>query len=431
MLMIFLPTAQAAQPLESGTPMTLTTPSAILAETATGTVIFEKNADERREVASITKLMTAMLLSMSALAESVTLTDMTGHEITIDEPVTRIVVLQPSDAEILCALGAQDTIVGRGTYVDYPETILEVPVVASGSNTNIEEILALNPQVVVMTTMSQTEEQIAALEQAGVKVVVSSAQDIAGVYTAITLLGELVDKNDEAAALIANMKAAFADVAEKAAAANVSGKTVYFEISPLPYGIWSAGQGTFMDELATLCGVTNVFHDQQRWFGASEEQVIAANPDYIITTTNYMVNNMDGVTEICSRAGWEDVTAVKEGPYVQYTHTRCCSVLRKAAEMSLPEADMNALTDDEAQALLRLLGRFPDVIKEAAEKYEPSMITRAVTDIAQAYNKFYYEHRILDGEPATAAARVALTKATKDVIKTGLWLIGIEAPERM
>jgi len=99
--------------------------------------------------------------------------------------------------------------------------------------------------------------------------------------------------------------------------------------------------------------------------------------------------------------------------------------------MSLPEADMNALTDDEAQALLRLLGRFPDVIKEAAEKYEPSMITRAVTDIAQAYNKFYYEHRILDGEPATAAARVALTKATKDVIKTGLWLIGIEAPERM
>ena len=59
-----------------------------------------------------------------------------------------------------------------------------------------------------------------------------------------------------------------------------------------------------MDELATLCGVTNVFHDQQRWFGASEEQVIAANPDYIITTTNYMVNDMDGVTEIRSRAGW-------------------------------------------------------------------------------------------------------------------------------
>ena len=119
------------------------------------------------------------------------------------------------------------------------------------------------------------------------------------------------------------------------------------------------------------------------------------------------------------------------GPYVQYTHTRCCSVLRKAAEVELPEYDVNGLADDEAQHLLRLLSRFPDVVKEAADKYEPSMITRAVTEIAQGYNKFYYEHRVLDAEPGVAAARVALTKAVKDVIKTGLWLIGIEAPERM
>ena len=119
------------------------------------------------------------------------------------------------------------------------------------------------------------------------------------------------------------------------------------------------------------------------------------------------------------------------GPYVQYTHARCCSVLRKAAELNLPEADLSALEDDEAQSLLRLLSRFPDVIREAADRYEPSMITRAVTDIAQAYNKFYYEHRILGDDLTATAARVALTRATKNVIKRGLWLVGIEAPERM
>jgi len=121
----------------------------------------------------------------------------------------------------------------------------------------------------------------------------------------------------------------------------------------------------------------------------------------------------------------------ESGPYVQYTHARCCSLLRKAEGMELPEMQADALTNDEAQALLRLISRFPDVILEAADKYEPSMITRAVTDIAQAYNRFYYEHRILDDDPAGTAARVALTRATRDVIRTGLYLIGIEAPERM
>ena len=118
------------------------------------------------------------------------------------------------------------------------------------------------------------------------------------------------------------------------------------------------------------------------------------------------------------------------GPYVQYTFARCCSVLRKAPSIDATP-DYAALTDDEAQALLRLLSRFPEAVSEACLRNEPSIVTRATTEIAKAYNKYYYEHRILDEDPAATAARLELTAAARQTIKTGLYLIGLEAPERM
>ena len=118
------------------------------------------------------------------------------------------------------------------------------------------------------------------------------------------------------------------------------------------------------------------------------------------------------------------------GPYVQYTFARCCSVLRKAPEIAAAP-DYAALTDDEAQALLRLLSRFPETVAEACLRNEPSIVTRATTEIAKAYNKYYYEHRILDEDGGGTAARLQLTDAARQIIKTGLFLIGLSAPERM
>lgn len=262
-----------------------------------------------RKLVSLLLCLALCLCALPALAEGgVTVTDMKGREISLDAPAARIVALSPSDCEILYALGAEDTLVGRGQYCDYPEAVLAIPAVNSGAETNLEQILALNPQVVVMTAMAQTTEQVEALEKAGVKVVVSDAQDIAGTYEAIALLGKLVGKEAEADALIAQMQAAFAAIAEKA---ENTGKTVYFEVSPLEYGLWTAGKNTFMDELAAICGLENAFADVDGWQGISEEQVLARDPDYIVTIGMYFGEGPTPVEEILGRKGWEGLKAIE------------------------------------------------------------------------------------------------------------------------
>ena len=262
-----------------------------------------------RKLVSLFLTLALVLACVPVLAEGgITVTDMAGREITLDGPAAKIVALTASDVEIIYALGAGDLLVGRGEYCDYPAEVLEKPVVKSGGETNLEEILALEPNVVIMATMAQTTEQVEALEKAGVKVIVSDAQNLEGVYTAITLIGRVVGKNDEAAALVKEMQDTFDGIKAKA---EDTGKTIYFEVSPLAYGLWAAGKGTFMDELAGICGLTNAFADADAWAQVSEEQVFEKDPDYIVTTSMYWGEGPTPVEEILGRAGWDQLKAVK------------------------------------------------------------------------------------------------------------------------
>jgi len=120
------------------------------------------------------------------------------------------------------------------------------------------------------------------------------------------------------------------------------------------------------------------------------------------------------------------------GPYVQYTHARCASLLRRAdLDWMAVDKDYTALDNAEAFAAAKLLYAFPETVARACEKNEPYLITRHVIELAKAMNRFYYEHRIIDEDAAGTAARLELAACVKQVIKTGLYLIGVGAPERM
>ena len=124
------------------------------------------------------------------------------------------------------------------------------------------------------------------------------------------------------------------------------------------------------------------------------------------------------------------------GPYVQYTHARASSVLRNASEEDIAAimkggCDWSYLSGDSAYALVKLIYRVPEIVIEAADKYEPSILTRHLVDIAQAFNKFYHDEHILVENRDEKLAKLSLVLASKTVIANCLGLLGIKAPERM
>ena len=138
--------------------------------------------------------------------------------------------------------------------------------------------------------------------------------------------------------------------------------------------------------------------------------------DYVFNWDNVL--NFDGET----------------GPYVQYTHARAASVLKNAGfsgSFDVASMDLSYISGGSAYELIKEIYRFPEVIADAAEKYEPSVLTRHIVDIAQAFNKFYHDEHILVENEQEKQAKLLLTYAAKQTIKNGLELLGMKAPDKM
>lgn len=243
------------------------------------------------------------------------ITDMMGREISTTIPAKKIVALTPSDCEILYAIGAADALVGRGQYCNFPLEILEIPPLQSGSEINLEKIIALKPDLVIIGIMGHNKEQTAILEKGGISVFATRGENIDDVYSSIELLGKITGKEKNAKQIIEKIKTDFSNIAEKSnfqnSNYNQSKKTIYFEVSPLEHGLWAAGSGTFIDMIAQLNGVTNIFSDVKGWAKVSQEEVIHRNPSFIVTISMYSEDSKKTEEEILSRKGWQNIEAVK------------------------------------------------------------------------------------------------------------------------
>lgn len=118
-------------------------------------------------------------------------------------------------------------------------------------------------------------------------------------------------------------------------------------------------------------------------------------------------------------------------PYVQYTYARCASALRKGGEIDFDNIDLSSITTDEGYEVIKSVISFGDSVRLAAKLREPCYVTRHVVDLAEKFNRFYIDHRIVVDDAPVRNARLALTQAVANVIKCGLGLLGIDAPNEM
>ena len=252
----------------------------------------------------------------SPAPEALTFTDGLGREISLSGPAQRVVSLAPSNTEILFAIGAGDQVVGRDQLSDYPEAAKSVTDIGPAFEAlNTELIVSLKPDLVLAAEIN-TPEQVKQLEDLGVTVYyLNNPLTLEDMYGNLEIVAQLTGHEEETVALIESLKERVAAVDEKIAPIS-SRPAVFYELDATdPAKPFTAGKGTFITQLIDRAGGYNIASDLDGYPQMSLEQVVAADPAFII-----LGDARYGVTaeSIAQRPGWENLTAVKNGKVLPF-----------------------------------------------------------------------------------------------------------------
>lgn len=266
---------------------------------------------------NLKKLISLVMITMMALlmftgcgSKTVTMKDMEGTEFTVPKKIERIVSTAPSNTEILVGLGLGDKIVGIDKYsADVKGLNPDIPKI-DFRNPDAEAILALKPDIIIASGHNREgkEDPFKVLKDAGIPVVyIPTSDSIDGIYEDINFLAKLTGTEAEGNKMVDSMKSEVNKI--KTIGETIKDKkTVYFEIGS-GSKLYSFGNDTFLNSLLNIVGAENIFANEKGWISPSEESVIKANPDVILTNESYIENATD---LIAKRPGWNTITAVKD-----------------------------------------------------------------------------------------------------------------------
>ena len=208
--------------------------------------------------------------------------DEAGRKINVPEKVRRVVSLAPNLTEIVFAVGAGDKLVGNTTYCDFPAQARQVEKIGDTLHPSIEKILALRPEVVLVSTASQLEAFTTQLGQQNIAVYVTDPHDLEGVFRSINNLGGLLNKTQEAEQLVASLRARTTAV-EKALGSAPPVK-VFYQVSAEP--LYTAGRESFVTDIIRRAGGQSVTAEVPgAWPRYSVESALAAEPEAIVLPT--------------------------------------------------------------------------------------------------------------------------------------------------
>ena len=232
------------------------------------------------------------------------LNDSHGKQVTLHKPLEKIISFSPAFTEILFAIDADQTLVGRDDFSNFPPSALGIPVVGDAFSVNLETIVELEPNLVYLSFDSYKHD----IENLGIPVLfIEPSKTIDEVLKSIQLAGEIFDKQENAQQLIAEIEEELVLLDDRLAHIS-SSPSIYFELDP---GLWTVGPSTFIGDILARLKVTNIVQENDGDFPQfSNEMIIERNPDIIILAHSSSSHLSELSAAISSRPGWDNISAV-------------------------------------------------------------------------------------------------------------------------